>query len=108
MPFERKSNRLKSNNLKGKSKMKKLLFTIFDEKTGLYGNIYTAINLEQAIRDFSYACINDQNSELYRYTKDFHLIQLGEFDDLVGEIELEMVTNRVVLSGLDLIPQKDQ
>lgn len=80
--------------------MLKFIYTIFDEKSGIYSDPYTAVNQATAERDFSYACTQEVNSNLYRHKMDYHLLQLGEYDDSEGTF----TTNRkLIISGSQLI-----
>ncbi|AXH76657.1 MAG: nonstructural protein [Microviridae sp.] len=79
--------------------MQKLLLAIFDIKSGVYSNPYTALNNDLALRDFTYACTQESDSELYRYTKDFDLVKIGTYDDTTLEIIPDM---QILLYGADI------
>nr|QJB19143.1 MAG: nonstructural protein [Microvirus sp.] len=65
--------------------MKKLIFTVFDSKALVYSTPFFSVNLGTALRDFAAAC-NDKNTELNKYSQDFSLHQIGEYDDDTGFI----------------------
>lgn len=67
--------------------MIKQLFVVFDNKACIYGNPFTSPHQEVALRDFGYAC-QDQNSELSKFPDDFSLLRLGEFDDETAAFNL--------------------
>lgn len=83
--------------------MIKTIFTIFDEKSGVYSDPYTSINEETAIRDFTYACTQEESSNLNRFTIDFHLFQLANYDDQEGTFT---INKKLLLSGSQLLPLK--
>lgn len=62
--------------------MQKQLFSVYDSKAQVYGNPFTSINEQLAMRDFQQAC-RDTNSQLHHFPNDFALYLIGEFDDSV-------------------------
>lgn len=68
------------------------LFTILDKVTGIYGDIFAAVNVAQAFRKFYYLM---KNSPMVQ--ADCSLYELGEYDTSTGSITLcdkpEFLTN---------------
>lgn len=64
--------------------MIKVTLAVFDEKSGIYSDPFNSLTTETAIRDFTYAVTQEQNSQLYRYPMDFHLFQIATYDDQNG------------------------
>lgn len=85
--------------------MIKLVYTIFDEKSGIYSDPYTAPNEELAIRDFTWACTQEPDSTLFRFTIDYHLFKLAEYDDLQGTFT---INKKLLISGSQLLTLKQQ
>lgn len=85
--------------------MIKIIYTIFDEKSGLYSDPYTAINIATAERDFTYACTKDTATHLYRHRMDMHLIKLAEYDDEQGVFT---ISRQLLISGSQLISQAQE
>ncbi len=68
--------------------MKILLFTIFDEASGLYNRPFSLPSPSAAIRTFSdIAC--DVEHEIGKHPEDYSLYMLGEFDDNTAEFRIE-------------------
>lgn len=63
--------------------MKKGIYAVFDQASKLFSNPWLAVRREQAIRDFTYAA-NDPETEICKYSNDYALVCLGEFDDETG------------------------
>lgn len=61
------------------------VFSVYDVKAGFYGQPFFSPNSDTAKRSFSDAC-RDEKSMVYKHPNDFVLFEVGEFDDLVGEI----------------------
>lgn len=66
--------------------MIKNIYCVFDSKTKLFGNPFTSIRQESAVRDFGYAA-NQKDNEICRYASDYALYFIGTFDDESGKCE---------------------
>jgi len=86
--------------------MLKVLCTVFDEKSGIYGAPFTSHNEATAERDFSYVVINDTSSDLYRNPIDYHLFLIAEYDDTTGEINTK--TRKLIVSAANLIHRQEK
>lgn len=63
------------------------VYSIHDKKTGEYSQPFFARNDQQAVRNFTGACTNEeQTNMLARYPRDFTLCKIGEWDDDAGMI----------------------
>lgn len=60
--------------------MLKFLYSVYDNKAKAYSNPFTSVNQSTAIRDFTQAA-RDPNSQLSKFSEDFTLVELAEFDD---------------------------
>lgn len=65
--------------------MIKQIFSVCDNKSGVFSNPFTSVNQDTAIRDFAYE-VNQGKSEINRYPEDFALYYLGSFDDMTGNV----------------------
>ena len=62
------------------------VFTVYDSKVKVYGNIFLAKNKGEALRMFQDVA-NDDKTQICKYPVDFHLIRIGTYDDLTGVIQ---------------------
>ncbi len=67
-------------------------FTVFDSKTEAYLRPFFCLSTGEAIRSFSDA-VNDSSSMFFRHPADFHLFEIGTFEDQTAELEGERLTN---------------
>lgn len=67
--------------------MKKSMFTVVDSAAEIFGNPFYMTNKAVAIRDFHFAC-GDKTTQIGRNPEDFHLMYLGEFDDVLCTFDL--------------------
>lgn len=65
--------------------MKLQAFSIFDEKSGVFGLPFFTKNKGMALRSFS-DLVKDQNTSIFRHPDDFKLYLIGDFDDVSGEL----------------------
>lgn len=65
--------------------MKKLIFTVYDEKSEAYLQPFFLDTIGQAQRAVT-DCVNDSNHQFGRHPSDYTLFQLGEYDDSTGKI----------------------
>lgn len=61
------------------------IFSVLDTKTSAYMQPFFAVTPGAAIRSFSDALL-DPDTMLAKHPEDFHLFQIGEFDDHTGAI----------------------
>lgn len=69
--------------------MKKLLCAVFDLKQKVYCDPFVAIDENQTIGRFHFACAIDYESPLFQFCEDYNLYIIGTFDDVTGAIELK-------------------
>lgn len=62
-----------------------MLFAIFDTKAEAFLRPFFLQNHAMAIRAFEQAA-NDENSDFHRYAADYHLFQIGEWDEHKGNL----------------------
>lgn len=67
--------------------MKRRMFSVHDSCSGVFGPIMICITNEEAVRNFAYACKN--NETIRDHPEHFTLFFLGIFDDSSGKIEAE-------------------
>ena len=61
------------------------IYTIFDSKALVFGNIFIQKTNGEAIRSFSEVA-NDPQSAICKYPEDFCLMEIGTFDDTKGQL----------------------
>jgi hypothetical protein len=61
------------------------VFSVYDVKAGFYGQPFFSPNKETALRSFGDAC-KDEKSMVHKHPSDFVLFEVGEFDDIIGEV----------------------
>lgn len=59
--------------------MRKPLYSVFDSKTAIFCNPFTAVNNADAVRSFAYAA-NDEGNHISRNPSDFTLYYIAEMD----------------------------
>lgn len=67
--------------------MIKKVFSVFDSKAKLFSTPFYSHNDKTAQRDFARA-VNDSNSDLSKFSEDYSLMELGEFDDENGSFNI--------------------
>ena len=65
--------------------MKLLVFSVFDDKAGVYGTPIFVNTRGVAVRSFSDA-VQKEGSEFHKHAGDYKLYFLGEFDNCSGEL----------------------
>lgn len=65
--------------------MQKFFYAVYDEKSTLYSNPFTAINASVALRSFA-AAAADPHSEISKFPTDFTLYEIASFQDETGVI----------------------
>ncbi|AXL15144.1 nonstructural protein [Microviridae sp.] len=68
--------------------MKLLVFTVFDSMAEAYLQPFYSATVGLAIRSFSEA-VNTSGHQFQKYSSDFTLFQIGEFDDSNGFIKMD-------------------
>jgi len=63
----------------------KFIYAVHDYKARVFGNPYTAVNDDVALRDYSRAC-TDPNSDLSHFPADYSLFAIAAYDDATGAI----------------------
>lgn len=74
-------------------------FSLFDLKADLYMPPFYAGQLGQAVRSVIEAAA-DTRTTLGRYPQDFSLMELGEFDDVTGQLTPGRIHNHGLVSQL--------
>lgn len=64
---------------------KLLLFSVYDSKADAFAAPFTMRSKGEALRGWMDVC-NDKTTQMYKYPEDFSLMEIGEFDELTGEI----------------------
>lgn len=85
--------------------MKKIICAVFDVKSEFYGNPFTAVNTQSAVREFA-AAVNDPTAMLYKYPEDFRLLKLAEYDDTTGAVE-GLVNPEVLIDAISCKEHKN-
>ena len=65
--------------------MIQLVFSVFDEKAGVYGNPIFVAKRGAAVRSFSDA-VQEEGSKFAKHAGDYKLYYLGDFDNVSGEL----------------------
>lgn len=63
------------------------LYTVYDSKAEFYSKPFYARSTGEALRQFQ-AAANDNQNSIGLYPEDYALFEMGEFDELSGEINL--------------------
>lgn len=90
----------KAMNVEGREKMNQRVFSIFDSKAEAFLQPFFATTKGVAIRQFSGA-VNQDGHELNKFTLDYQLFELGEFDEHTGKL-IPHETPRPVVSANDV------
>lgn len=81
------------------------MYSVFDKKIGSYQAPVTAHNVGHALRMFHSFCSNPDNP-INKYHQDYDVYDLGEFDDVSGQIKPH--TNPQFISSVtDILEIKD-
>ena len=64
------------------------LYSVFDNKSGVFCKPFVSINDATAIRDFAHAAASP-STEISRFPNDFCLYRLASFQDVTGVITPE-------------------
>lgn len=70
--------------------MKLKLFVVFDSKTGSYGVPFFRDFTANALREWSEVATNkaEKNNQIAKFPADFTLFEIGEFEQISGELKL--------------------
>jgi hypothetical protein len=63
------------------------VFSVYDSKAGFYGNPIYLHTKGEALRTWEDAA-NDPQSQIGKYPADFTLFEIGEFDNVTGEVAM--------------------
>lgn len=61
------------------------IFSIYDNAVKTWAPPFTVQHVQYALRYFE-TLANDQKSDVAKYPSQFHLFELGEFDDETGDV----------------------
>lgn len=64
------------------------MYTVYDSKAEFYSKPFYARSNGEALRQFQ-AAANDPQNNIGLYPEDYALFEMGEFDELSGEINLQ-------------------
>lgn len=84
--------------------MKLGIFTVFDIKAGAYLRPFFSLTAGTAVREFATE-LNNPESNFAKYPEDFHVVELGSFDDSTGDFETHKP--KVVATATALIQNSD-
>lgn len=76
------------------------MFTIHDTKAESYGQPMCFKTTAEAIRNFGVWC-KDPESNLNKFSSDYSLIELGEFDESNGEIKTHQL--RIIANASEFV-----
>lgn len=62
-----------------------LMCSVYDEKAGIYAPPFATVNAATAIRMFEQLA-NDPQTQVGRHPSDFHLYEVGHYDDQLGQL----------------------
>lgn len=71
------------------------VFSVYDVKSGAYGNPLVIISKAAAIRSFSDS-VNDPQSDFSKHPEDYSLNYIGEWDPLTGLVSSAKVPEVVI------------
>lgn len=77
------------------------MFTVYDSKTEVYMRPFFALTKGEAMRSFSESCA-DSHSMFSKHPADFHLFEMGSFDDATAL--LDPITPLNLGCALEFIP----
>lgn len=81
------------------------IFSVFDSKASYFGRPFDDQSDSSAIRNFSDA-VNDgsnPNNLWHKHPEDFSLFQVGEFDNLTGELIPVLPKNLITASAVQSV-----
>lgn len=67
--------------------MKIMIYSVYDSKTGVYGQPNFLLNKGAALRAWMDAA-NDQSSNIGKHPGDYTMFEIGEWDDEAGTIKM--------------------
>lgn len=85
--------------------MKLAIFSVFDIKAAAYLRPFYSLTAGTAAREFLSELSNPE-SNFARYPEDFHLVELGEFDDATASFNLHAQPT-VVCTAAALVQDQD-
>jgi hypothetical protein len=88
--------------------MKYSIVTVYDRVAEVYGTPYYAVSKGSAMRGFSDEVNRpDSNNSLYAHPDDFELMYLGQFDDQLGDFELQSKPS-ILIKGSEVSVKTEQ
>lgn len=84
--------------------MKIMIYSVYDSKTGVFGQPNFLINRGAALRAWQEAA-NDNQSNIGKYPADFTMFEIGYWDDETGNVSMH---NTKVSLGTALEFKRDQ
>jgi len=76
------------------------IFTVRDDKAEAYLPPFYMRTIGEAIRAFT-AAVNDQKHDFRKYAEDYHLYELGRFDELTGKMDV-LDSPKHVIAAVDV------
>jgi len=78
------------------------MFSIFDSASATFSRPFMAPNRGSAIRGFADA-VNGEDKSFSAHPEDYHLYEVGAFDDVAGSVEPLKAGPVQVVRGVDLV-----
>lgn len=66
--------------------MKMIVFAIHDTKAQVFMQPFFSVNTQTGQRAFA-AAVNEPDSLMHKYPQDYALFEIGEYDDVKGDID---------------------
>lgn len=85
--------------------MKQIVYSVFDDKAGVYGTPIFVNSQGIAVRSFSDA-VKESGSVFARHASDYKLYRIGEFDNVSGEL-IKLDAPLFVVHASDFVDQKE-
>lgn len=80
--------------------MLKGLYSIYDEKTQVFGTPFASVYEQEAIRHLAALCLDDRQI-VCLFPSDFRLYRIGQFDDITGLLT-SLPVPQLVASAVDI------
>lgn len=66
------------------------MYSVFDNAVNVFGTPFTVPHVQYAVRYFE-SLVKDPKSDVSKWPSQFHLFEVGEFDDSTGLITVHQV-----------------
>lgn len=76
-----------------------MLFSMYDTKAENFGALFESRTTEEAIRVILSTLLSNQQSNFTKFTEDYQLYKLGDFDSYTGRIECS--SPELIKTGLE-------